>query len=308
MVDARSDVRLTQRLVDERCPPLPQDEVLLAVIGQLAPATLEGLKIETCFRTETRRRHLAGRGQQVGVEIARVAAGTGLVYREIHGYLVALRQVSGKGPCQRYALAGIQLRGQADLILACDARIVALFGMLRGVPQFLAIAGPRDRQAVELSRQEYLGMQHVPAAPVIDQLAAALVARRPALRATELICMKNMATSHAPRRTLTRSQTGEDAALRYPVRSGSCSSSEGSTAISVTRCSLTLVERRAPRAVNQLSRSRPREVCRRITSRSPMRREANCDVPPCSLPEQRRISVLPQFSTTRLAIAMAPST
>ena len=167
MVDARSDVRLTQRLVDERCPPLPQDEVLLAVIGQLAPATLEGLKIETCFRTETRRRHLAGGGQHVGVEIARVAAGTGLVHREIHGYLVALRQVAGKGPCQRNALAGIQLRGQADLILACDARVVALFGMLRSVPQFLAIAGPRDRQAVELSRQEYLGMQHVPAGSVL---------------------------------------------------------------------------------------------------------------------------------------------
>jgi hypothetical protein len=39
--------------------------------------------------------------------------------------------------------------------------------MLRGVPQFLAIAGPRDRQAVELSWQEYLGMQHVPAASVL---------------------------------------------------------------------------------------------------------------------------------------------
>src|SRR5258707_11446622 len=167
MVEARSDVRLTERLVDERCPPLPQDEVLLAVIGQLAPATLKGLKIETCFRTETRGRHLAGGGQQVGVEIARVAAGTGLVYREIHGYPVALRKVSGKGPCQRNALAGIQLRGQADLILARDARVVALFGMLRGVPQFLAIAGPRDRQAVELSRQEYLGMKHVPAASVL---------------------------------------------------------------------------------------------------------------------------------------------
>src|SRR3984893_1846306 len=120
--------------------------------------------------------------------------------------------------------------------------------------------------------------------------------------------MKNTATRHAPRRILTPSQNGEDAALRYPVRSGSCSSSEGSTAISVTRCSLTLVERRAPRAANQLSRSRPREVCRRITSRSPMRREANCEVPPCSLPAQRRINVLPQFSTIRFAIAMAPST
>jgi hypothetical protein len=36
-------------------------------------------------------------------------------------------------------------------------------------------------------------------------------------------------------------------------------------------------------------------VC--ITSRCPMSFEANSDVPPCSLAEQRRMSVLPQFST-----------
>src|SRR3984893_12144291 len=167
MVDARSDVRLTQRLVDERRPMLPQVEVLLSMIGQLAPATLEGWKIETCFRTETRRCHLAGGGQQVGVEIARVSVGTGLVHREIHGHFVALRQVAGNRPCQGNTLAGSQLRRQADLILARDPRVVTLFGMLSGIPQFLAIAGPRDRHPVELSRQEYLGMQHVPAASVL---------------------------------------------------------------------------------------------------------------------------------------------
>src|SRR6266404_5347930 len=55
------------------------------------------------------------------------------------------------------------------------ARVVTLFGMLRGVPQFLATASPRDRQPVKLSRKEYLSMQHIPAASVVDELAAALV-------------------------------------------------------------------------------------------------------------------------------------
>jgi hypothetical protein len=36
-------------------------------------------------------------------------------------------------------------------------------------------------------------------------------------------------------------------------------------------------------------------VCR--TSRWPMSFEANSEVPPCSLAEQRRMRVLPQFST-----------
>src|SRR5205823_5165225 len=47
MVDARSDVRLTQRLVDERRPALAQGEVLLPMIGQLTPAALDGPDIET---------------------------------------------------------------------------------------------------------------------------------------------------------------------------------------------------------------------------------------------------------------------
>jgi len=42
---------------------------------------------------------------------------------------------------------------------------------------------------------------------------------------------------------------------------------------------------------------RERELVTRVTSRSPIRREANCEVPPCSLPEHLRINVLPQFST-----------
>jgi len=60
---------------------------------------------------------------------------------------------------------------------------------------------------------------------------------------------------------------------------------------------VTLRERRALRAKMALSRSLPREIWRLRISRSPIKREANCDVPPFSLPEHRRISVLLQFST-----------
>src|ERR1017187_9725944 len=45
----------------------------------------------------------------------------------------------------------------------------------------------------------------------------------------------------------------------------------------------------------------------RTTSRCPISVEANRDVPPPSLAEHRRISVLPQFSTMRFAMAIAPS-
>src|SRR5260370_18622509 len=101
---------------------------------------------------------------------------------------------------------------------------------------------------------------------------------------------------YAQRVKATRNHSLEDAVLRYPVKSGSCSSSDGMTAASVTCCSLTLVERREPRAAKNPSRSRPREVCLRMISRSPMSREAKCDVPPFSLPEHRRLSGLLQFS------------
>ncbi len=95
----------------------------------------------------------------------------------------------------------------------------------------------------------------------------------------------------------TLSHSLAEATFKYPQKSGSPSISEGITAASVTRCSLVFFERRAPRRANKPSRSLPRETCRLDTSRSPIRREANCDVPPCSLAEQRKISVLPQFST-----------
>jgi hypothetical protein len=55
--------------------------------------------------------------------------------------------------------------------------------------------------------------------------------------------------------------------------------------------------------------SRGRSVWDRVVytiSRWPMRREANCDVPPCSLAKQRRMNEFPQFST-RDAIGVPPA-
>src|SRR5262252_4345459 len=105
-----------------------------------------------------------------------------------------------------------------------------------------------------------------------------------------------MATLQPLRRTVTRNHTGDAAVLRNPLRSGNCSISAASTAVSMVCCRLKVVDRRALPAPNQPPRSCARATCRRTTSRSPMRREANCEVPPCSLPEQRRIRVFPQFS------------
>ena len=59
-----------------------------------------------------------------------------------------------------------------------------------------------------------------------------------------------------------------------------------------------LRERRAPRLKKADSRSLPREIWRLSTSRSPISREANCEVPPFSLAEQRRTRLFPQFSTS----------
>jgi hypothetical protein len=63
------------------------------------------------------------------------------------------------------------------------------------------------------------------------------------------------------------------------------------TAGSIFRCSLIVVDE--SHSVGRLEVDRV--WC--ITSRWPMSLEANSEVPPRSLAEQRRISVLPQFST-----------
>src|SRR6202008_4347040 len=119
---------------------------------------------------------LARSSQQVGVEISRVAALAGFVNGEVDGHLIALCDLSGKGPRQRDSPARLELRRQAQLVLARHPRVVPLLGVLGGIPQPLPITRPGHSQTIEPPRQKNLGMQNTPGAAVVDRLAAALVA------------------------------------------------------------------------------------------------------------------------------------
>ena len=96
-----------------------------------------------------------------------------------------------------------------------------------------------------------------------------------------------------PRRgtSLTCRQSGMEANFKNPSRSGNRSISDAITAGSIFTCSLEVVDvlhspgRRVLDCV----------VC--VTSRCPMSFDANSEVPPRSLAEHLKISVLPQFST-----------
>jgi hypothetical protein len=63
-----------------------------------------------------------------------------------------------------------------------------------------------------------------------------------------------------------------------------------------------LIER-VSRALQARQVGRQWEMCWRTTSRLPIRREANSAVPPRSLAEHRRITVVSQFSQKRLGVA-----
>ena len=97
---------------------------------------------------------------------------------------------------------------------------------------------------------------------------------------------------------ITLCQSGSEASLRKPCRSGRRSISEGMMAGSILIDSLVVVEAlQAPglRVLDRVVWS---------TSRWPMSLEANSEVPPCSLAEQRKITVLPEFSTIACAAAL----
>ena len=105
----------------------------------------------------------------------------------------------------------------------------------------------------------------------------------------------------------TLSHCGWEVSLRNPVRSGCCSISDAIAASSIACCSLVVGDLWfAPKKPNE----RVLEVCCRITSLLPMSRGANSAVPPRSLAEQRKITVVPQFSTMVCASvsAYAPRT
>src|ERR1019366_6467814 len=86
----------------------------------------------------------------------------------------------------------------------------------------------------------------------------------------------------------TRNQCSREANLRYPARSGNCSISESITAGSMLNCWLRVTE------PSICVHRRLLDSVVRTTSRCPISVEANRDVPPPSLAEHRRISVLPQ--------------
>ena len=95
---------------------------------------------------------------------------------------------------------------------------------------------------------------------------------------------------------VTACQSGSVASLRNPARSGKRSISEAKTAGSIFRCWLDVVED---------LHSPDRRVLESVvwrTSRCPMSFDANSEVPPSSLAEQRNMTVVPQFSTMVWAV------
>jgi hypothetical protein len=167
MVSPRLDVRLAQRLVRERCPPLADVYELLTMIGQAAAPAFAQIHIDPRLRTQPGRRHLASRRQQVRMEVAWVATRWGFVNREIHGHFVALGDLTREKACERDPAHGVKLRGQRDLVFSCHSRVVAFLCVLRRIPEALAIPRPGNWHTVELRRQEDLRVLYVAAPNVL---------------------------------------------------------------------------------------------------------------------------------------------
>ena len=90
--------------------------------------------------------------------------------------------------------------------------------------------------------------------------------------------------------SLATCQSGTEASFRKQVKSGRRSISEAITAGSILSCWLVVV--------GESQRMNPPvlDFVVWMTSRWPMSFEANSEVPPCSLAEQRKMKVLEQFS------------
>src|SRR5215469_5922600 len=110
------------------------------------------------------------------MEVAGITTRRRLVNREIDGHFVAVGNLAREGACESDAAHGVELRGQRDLIFACHPRVVAFLGVLRRIPQPLAIPSPLDWLTVEMCWQEDLGMQHVAATRLIEQLPGSFIA------------------------------------------------------------------------------------------------------------------------------------
>src|SRR5712672_91313 len=92
------------------------------------------------------------------------------VNRHIHGALITVCQLLGKGPGQCQALGPAHLAGERELVLARDSRVFSLLGPLGGIPQILAIARPVDVLPRSLAGKNNLGMFDTPLSGVIKHL------------------------------------------------------------------------------------------------------------------------------------------
>jgi len=64
------------------------------MIWQAVAAAFPCVHVQTRLGAEPRRSYLPSRGQQMRVEVARIGLRTRLVNREIHGHLVAFRDLA----------------------------------------------------------------------------------------------------------------------------------------------------------------------------------------------------------------------
>ena len=134
--------------------------------------------VERRFRTQTQKRHLAGRREQMGVEVPGIASWKfpGRVDCEINGKAVAVRQLPREASHQTNPLRGREFDRQRDQIFAGNARVLAFFGAFRCVPQTGSISSPRHVVIGEFARQHDFLVQNVLPIGMIVCLAGALIA------------------------------------------------------------------------------------------------------------------------------------
>src|SRR5258708_23063743 len=98
------------------------------------------------------------------------------VDRAINGNAVAVRRLRRKPPYQLEPLRRRKFDRQCYEILACDSRVLARLGTLRGIPETRPISSPRHVFAGESARQYDFLVQYVLAFGAIIGPARAFIA------------------------------------------------------------------------------------------------------------------------------------
>src|SRR5258708_35289900 len=103
------------------------------------------------------------------MKITGIASGkiTRRVDRDINGKAVRVRKLLRKSPYQLEPLRRRKFDRQCYEILACDSRVLARLGTLRGIPETRPISSPRHVFAGESARQYDFLVQYVLAFGVI---------------------------------------------------------------------------------------------------------------------------------------------